>query len=83
MPKRPLIGHGRPVSGPRHGRGAEGTPSSRLFFCDEGASPSGRRFFGYFLVAVDKKVARLKAKIHDPIPGRQTRRVTLLRMRGR
>jgi hypothetical protein len=72
MPKRPQTGQERPVCGPRREREAQGTLSSRSFFCDERALASGRRFFGYFLVAVDKKVTRLKAEIHGFRPGRQS-----------
>ena len=72
MPKRPQTGQGWPVCGPRSGCGAQGTLLSRFFFCDRRAQTPGRRFFGYFLVAVDKKVTRLKAEIHDLIKGRQS-----------
>ena len=55
MPKRFWTGQGRPVQKPRRGREAQGTVQS-LF--DWTAQTSGRPFFGYFLVAVDKKVTR-------------------------
>jgi hypothetical protein len=58
MPKISSTGQGWPVDETRRGREAQGTLSSRFFFCDERAQTSGRRFFGYFLVAVDKKVTR-------------------------
>ena len=44
MPKRPASGQGWPVDGPRSGCGAQGTLSSRFFFCDERAQTPGRRF---------------------------------------
>ena len=43
-PKRPSSGQGWPVDGPRSGCGAQGTRSSRFFFCDERAQTPGRRF---------------------------------------
>src|ERR1700739_4119050 len=71
MPKRPSSGRGGLADGPRSGCGAQGTRPSRFFFCDGRAQTPGRRFFGYFLVAVDKKVTRLKAETHGFIKGRQ------------
>jgi hypothetical protein len=46
----------KPAAGEKR-RGPSHRASS---FCDERAQTSGRRFFGYFLVAGDKKVTRLQ-----------------------
>ena len=55
MPKISPTGQGWPVGEPRRGREAQETESSPS---DDSAQTPGRRFFGYFLVAVDKKVTR-------------------------
>jgi hypothetical protein len=51
MPKRPMSGHGWPVSGPRHERGARGTGPARFFFCAGPATTLGTCSFGYFSCA--------------------------------
>jgi len=55
MPTISPTGHGWPVGETRRGREAQGTESSPS---DDSAQTPGRSFFGYFLVAVDKKVTR-------------------------
>jgi len=55
MPKLSKTGQGWPVFETRRGREAQGTVQS---LCDWTAQTSGRRFFGYFLGAVAKKVTR-------------------------
>jgi len=53
MPKRPTSGHGWPVGGPRHERGAQGTPLA-LVLLREGRSSRVAAFFGYFLALLPK-----------------------------
>ncbi len=53
MPKRPTSGHGWPVGGPRHERGAQGTPLA-LVLLREGRSSREAALFGYFLALLPK-----------------------------
>jgi hypothetical protein len=54
MPKRPPSGQDGLSVDPAAGRGAQGTLSSRFFFCDERAQDHGAALFGYFLALQPK-----------------------------
>ena len=60
MPKISPTGHGWPVGETRRGREAQGTLSSRFFFCDERAQTPGRLF--WLLLELLPKVTRRRRK---------------------
>ena len=76
MPKRPTSGHGWPVGGPRHERGAQGTPLA-LVLLREGRSSRVAALFGYFLALLTKSNSPVgeNPRLHS---AKAARRVTLL-----
>jgi hypothetical protein len=76
MPKRLTSGQGWPVGRPRSGCGAQGTLSSRFFFCDERAPTQGAALFGYFLALLPKSDPPVGGNPRLQI-GKAERRVTL------